>query len=442
MGGGSVMGAISIAKEWRDEEWFGDVVVTTLGAERITDSHYRVYCQVNNLDKISHSDIMGTRIIMRLEKRSVILGSYLSGNNLVSLSKDVTKDGVYYFEFDNMELGQIYCFQPHLYRTWTEFHSAVENMAVSDIFINGGNIGSISVADCKSDVFMYGEIGTFATNSSSIESIEISKCEAKRGKINFVLTVKGTAFAAPNNDEETIGQGSIGVYTLKDGEYEYYPANEINGNNFSSELSFEGSIYTMDNIDYSNFIASKPIKIGSYIMAYKQNGQYDYDKIYYYSDTQNYELYYNERPTINFNSVEITGTYTGQEINGKIYDYVTHFRFNYSIKGCFWMNSLQYTIQQSNWNNHWSTDYEFSDGTFNASGISYYSNSDGSHTSYYDIELLDGSHIQSTNYLIFLGDGTCINNAYISNSSSTKAKVRKNIMAIHGIQSSCGSESD
>lgn len=81
-------------------------------------------------------------------------------------------------------------------------------------------------------------------------------------------------------------------------------------------------------------------------MAYKQNGQYDYDKIYYYSDTQNYELYYNERPTINFNSVEITGTYTGQEINGKIYDYVTHFRFNYSIKGCFWMNSLQYTIQQ------------------------------------------------------------------------------------------------
>ena len=107
------MGAISIAKEWRDEEWFGDVVVTTLGAERITDSHYRVYCQVNNFDKISHSDIMGTRIIMRLEKRPVILGSYLSGNNLVSLSKDVTKDGVYYFEFDNMELGQIYCFQPH-----------------------------------------------------------------------------------------------------------------------------------------------------------------------------------------------------------------------------------------------------------------------------------------------------------------------------------------
>lgn len=343
---GTVMGLYSLYEEWRNEVWFGDVNVTTLGAERITDSLYRVYCQVNNFNKISQPDILGTRIIMRLEKHPVILGSYLSGNNMVSLSNDVTKDGVYYFEFDNLELGQTYCFQPHLYRTWTEFHSGAENMSVSDILMSGGNIGSVSVADCKSDVFMYGEIGTFATNSSSIESIEISKCETAQEKINFVLTVKGTAFAAPNNDKETIGQGSIGIYTIKDGEYKYYPANKINGNNFSAELSFEESIYTMDDVDYSNFVTSKQIEIGSYIMAYQQKGQYEYDEIYYYSDTQNYKLVYNQKPNINIYNIAVTSIEPYSDDDGR--DLLCRYTYTIEATGSFFFNNI-ITVNGDHW---------------------------------------------------------------------------------------------
>lgn len=118
---GVIWGLYQAGREAEHEWWFGDVKVTTLGAEHITDSKYRVYCSITNMSTISDPDNMEAQLMMTLEKRPPILGQRLTGN-IKSLTKDyVQEDGAYYFEFDGLELGQQYCFQPRLYRTWVEY---------------------------------------------------------------------------------------------------------------------------------------------------------------------------------------------------------------------------------------------------------------------------------------------------------------------------------
>ena len=281
------------------EAWFGDVKITTLGAEHITDTSYRVWCGVTNMSKLSDLDNMGVQLMMTLQKRPVFLGERLS-DNATSLIQDYIKDdGAYYFEFDNLVKGQQYCFQPRLYRTWIEYHGGAENMTLSDIFTYGGAFpgGGISPVICRSGIYLYSDIGTFATNSTEILSIETIKTEVTKGNVNFTIEVNAKGYAAPNNDNETLGTGSLGIYIKNGEEYKPYPASSISGHDYTTELSIEESISTMDCVDFSTFVATKAIEIGSYVMAYRRNSEYDYEEVYYYSEPQQYELVYDKKPT-------------------------------------------------------------------------------------------------------------------------------------------------
>ena len=313
---GLVSGLFQAGREVLTEYWFGDVKLTTIGAEHITDTKYRVRCSVTNLSNIPFPG-MFTKLTMTLKQNSII--SSITGE-MEQDSKYITNDNVYDFVFDGLELGKQYSFQPRLYRTWFENHSAAENMSVGSILSNPGAVGVVSV-ERQSECYMYGEIGTFATNSSETESIETKKTEATRGHVNFTIEVKGKGYAAPNNDKETLGQGSLGVYIKNGDEYKHYPATSINGNNFTAELSFEESIYTMDNADYSTFISTKKIEIGSYVMAYRQSDQYDYENVYYYSEPQEYELVYDEKPRA-ITGDKISEEQTSAVVKCKYEDYV------------------------------------------------------------------------------------------------------------------------
>ena len=288
-----------LGKEACYDEWFGDVAITTLGAEHITDTKYRVWCSVTNYAGISHPENMRTEIRMTMVKRPVMLGSVLKGDNLMDEVLSIYKDGAYYFEFDNLELGEQYCFQPRLYRTWMENVGGAANMTFADIFIAGAPVPGFTTIECRSDVYMYGEIGTFATNSSNIKSIDIKDAVATSEMIDFSMDIKGKGYAARNNDDETLGQGSIGVY-IKNGDedYSYYPATSISGDDFTSEFKLQYSKSDMDDIDLSSFRAVKNIVIGSYVMAYRQTDLYDYEKVYYYSEPQDYELVYDKAPLV------------------------------------------------------------------------------------------------------------------------------------------------
>ena len=295
----AIWGVYQLGKEACYDEWFGDVAITTLGAEHITDTKYRVWCSVTNYAGISHPENMSVEIRMTLMKRPVILGNVLNGDNLTVEVLSIYKDGAYYFEFDNLELGEQYCFQPRLYRTWMENVGGAANMTFSDIFISGAPVAGVTTIECRSDVYMYGDVGTFATNSSDIESIDIDDVVATSDMLEFSMTVKGKGYAAPNNDDETLGQGSLGVYIDKgDKNYSYYRATSISGDDFTSEFNVQYSKSDMDEVDLSSFKAVKEIEIGSYVMAYRQTDLYDYECVYYYSESESYELVYDEHPEV------------------------------------------------------------------------------------------------------------------------------------------------
>ena len=292
-------GLYQLSNEACNEVWFGDVAITTLGAEHITDTKYRVWCSITNYAGISYPETMGTRLHMVLMKRPMILGNILAGDAQIVEFSSIEKDGAYYFEFDNLELGEQYCFQPRLYRTWMENVGGAANMTFADIFIAGAPISGVTTVERVSEYYIYGEVGTFATNSSLIESIEINDAVATSEMIDFSMDIKGKGYAALNNDDETLGQGSLGIYIKKgDEDYSYYPATSISGDDFTSEFKLQYSKSDMDDIDLSSFRAVKNIVIGSYVMAYRQTDLYDYEKVYYYSEPQDYELVYDKAPVV------------------------------------------------------------------------------------------------------------------------------------------------
>lgn len=111
-------------------------------------------------------------------------------------------------------------------------------------------------------------------------------------------------------------------------------------------------------------------------------------------------IVYNENPLVTFTSARIDGTDT----NVEGHDYVTHFSFTYDVMGSFWIDYIQYTFVQENWNNYWNPFDIKKDGDYSASGTASYSKSStASHQSYFTIHLKNGGTTTSSNSLYFSG---------------------------------------
>ena len=74
------------------------------------------------------------------------------------------------------------------------------------------------------------------------------------------------------------------------------------------------------------------------------------------------------------------------------------------IKGTFWFTNIQYQLYSTSWNNNWNMQTVSEDGTYTMNGyLEYGSNTDMSHTAYYQMFLNNGSKKSSSNSLIFGG---------------------------------------
>lgn len=126
----------------------------------------------------------------------------------------------------------------------------------------------------------------------------------------------------------------------------------------------------------------------------------------FYKDLENNVLIkYDEQPSIKFTSSQINGTSILEydENNGNHYE--TTYSFKYDATGTFWIDHIQYTIVQGNWNNYWDSQTLNGDGEYSASGTAtYWTSSTASHQSYYTIYLRTGGMIQSSNSLYFSGN--------------------------------------
>lgn len=130
---------------------------------------------------------------------------------------------------------------------------------------------------------------------------------------------------------------------------------------------------------------------------------------------------YSEQPSVKFTSAHINGTEKDST------RYTTGYSFEYEATGTFWIDRIQYTIVQDNWNNYWDAQTLNADGKYSASGFCEYdASSMASHQTYYTIYLKMGGVSQSSNSLYFSGNP--ISNVYISggrNISRGKNKIEK-----------------
>lgn len=226
----------------------------------------------------------------------------------------------------------------------------------------------------------------------------------KYGFVMFRTTVNATISNLDNLEE-----WGIYVYDLNgSGLYDYYPS-EYRAAKLEDwiDIDFNINKNEFDEINKEYFFASKKVKVGLYQKLKNPTGNYDYMS-YFYSEPQEYELTYSEKPSLSFTYTQFKSTEPYTEPNDHNWDTQSYFSVKYDVQGAFFIDKLVQVLW-GNWLNPGKTDmsdYYIYDGEHETNyGIIY--TKPGSGTTYRSIELVCGGNIiYSDNYLQYISDGT------------------------------------
>lgn len=208
-----------------------------------------------------------------------------------------------------------------------------------------------------------------------------------------------------------------------------YQGIKLNTENGDKIVSF-GAGTTSERI--SKIVSADNFKISGITATLNIKAQYWYVTRYssetFYKDLEDNSLVkYSEQPSIKFMSSQINGTSIIEHDEKYGNHYETEYSVEIEVTGAFWIDYIQYTIVQDNWNNCWDPQTLSGDGKYSAKGTAtYWTSSTASHQSYYTIYLKTGGIIQSSNALYFSGNP--ISSVSISgnrNLSTNSKKTRK-----------------
>lgn len=224
------------------------------------------------------------------------------------------------------------------------------------------------------------------------------------GFVMFRTTVNATISNLDNLEE-----WGVYVYNLNgSGLYDYYPS-EYRAAKLEDwiDIDFNINKSEFDELDYECFLATKKVKIGLYQKLKNPTGNYDYMS-YFYSEPQEYELTYSEKPSLSFTYTQFKSTEPYTEPNDYNWDTESYFSVRYDVKGAFFVDKLVQVLW-GNWLNPGKTDmadYYIYDGEHETNyGIIY--KKPGYGTTYRSIEMVCGSNVvYSDNYLQYISDGT------------------------------------
>lgn len=158
-------------------------------------------------------------------------------------------------------------------------------------------------------------------------------------------------------------------------------------------------------------------------MAYKQNGQYDYESVYYYSEPQEYELVYDEKPSLTFTSASLGGTNTSTDENGELFYCETEINATYVAKGTFWVNTTDLVVIQGSAQDNVGYWEVLNDGEYTFSvyyGYPY--GGDNLCAFKFDMVISEDNRIPSTNAIQVSGYPYVTNISIVSNNALAKAK--------------------
>lgn len=289
-----------------------------------------------------------------------------------------------YFELRNVKTGKYY---PRLY---LEPKNGYENAIIANL--EPGEYGIILHIRTKKYNWEY---TTYPEVKFSIFNLELDRYEIEDnpqyedGVVNFKMNVflKG-------NEDGLKGIQQIGYYIKYANAIDYKVVNNLSSIFESTPLTYELSIprdgFSDETINYTTFEAKPSIDyyIGVYVVS--KNGN-----ILHFDEETIKGLEYKQKPMIKFTSGEVTGGEIIDESEDGI-RYKTYYAFECDIKGCFWLEHIQYTVSQSNFNNYWDPLSPDTDGLWKFNGWVEYTNSI-SINSYYTMYLRNGNIMTSAN---------------------------------------------
>lgn len=233
---------------------------------------------------------------------------------------------------------------------------------------------------------------TFNIYELELEHYEIEDSPSyKNGAVNFKLNIFLDGDEAGFKDVQ-----QFGYYIKYANAIDYKEVKHLSSIFELTELTYELSIprdgFSDETINYTTFEAKPSIDyyIGVYVVL--KNGN-----IVHFDEEAIKGLEYKQKPMIKFTSGEVTGGEIIDESEDGV-RYKTYYAFECDIKGCFWLEHIQYTVSQSNFNNYWAASSPDTDGLWKFNGWVEYTNSI-SINSYYTMYLRNGNIMTSANGL-------------------------------------------
>lgn len=361
------------------------VYATVKNANNLYDYLFNMYDRTIN-EKTRN--LVSCGIVVRHHNSYVTTHIYDYKSQEVKLNDDINYGPVVHFSFtipglDLTKNLSTYYFRPYLTST--------------RLMTNRGDVneGHVKYGEVVPYTSFNGELKEFK-QTSAIYSTD----EDGQGFVEFVTYSKASISSLDNIEE-------WGIYVLNDdGTYSYKPS-RFKAAMLEDEIKLIFNIIKEGFDEYNNelFIATKKIRIGVYQKLKNLTGIYDYMS-YFYSEPQEFELIYDEKPNITFTDVTVKET----EVTGKIEDsdyvsYNTHYTFDCDIKGSFWFSTIQHQIiSSSGWINHWNKQKITNDDSYSFHGyLNYHSGADMSLTMFYQMYLINGTTVNSTNSLVVGG---------------------------------------
>lgn len=280
------------------------------------------------------------------------------------------------------------------------------------------NRGDVSECHIK-----YGEIVPYTAFNGNINEFRQYDALYSTDANNYGFVMFQTTINATINSLDDIEEWGIYVYDLNgSGVYDYYPS-EYKAAKLEDWIDIDFNINKdeFDEINTDYFLASKKIKIGVYKKIKNPTGMYDYLS-YFYSEPQEYELVYDEKPSLTFTSASLGGTETYTDENGEPYYCATEINATYLAKGTFWVNTTDLVVIQGTATDnvgYWET---LNDGESPFSVYYQYPYGGDNLSAFkFDMVISEDNRISSTNAIQVSGSPYVTNIAIINNSSEAKA---------------------
>jgi hypothetical protein len=266
----------------------------------------------------------------------------------------------------------------------------------------------------------YGETVPYTAFNGEIKEFKQYDAQYSTDANNYGFVMFRTTVNATINNLDNLEEWGVYVYDLNgSGVYDYYPS-EFRAAKLEDwvDIDFNINKSEFDELNNDYFLATKKVKIGVYQKLKNPTGNYDYMS-YFYSEPQEYELVYDQKPSLTFTSASLGGTDVHNDDDGEPYYCATLVNAEYTATGTFWVNTVDLVVIEGDASDevgYWDV---INDGEQTFSVYYNYPYGDNNASAFrFDFVLDNGNRVSSTNAVSVWGLHTVTNIQIVGNSNA------------------------